>query len=830
MMKTKHVLLTFVLLLSASTGFAWDGRGTETEPYLITSTDDLIQLANDVNGGTKYKDTFFRLAEDLIFTGKDFTPIGNEGDDPESLEDNKPFMGTFDGYNHTISGIKVGNAQNSNIAIFGYIYGATIMNLTVTNSSFIGDYGVGAIVGAQDQGTGTIENCHVADNVTINGVNAVGGIAGTLSYMTVKDCSSAATVKRASGEETSIGAIVGSIYDCSLENNYYYPLNVEGGKAYEDDPGDNSGAKPCYMITAEEGFTFASPETPSFSSNDINYYAVGTTITLPGDGTDYTVKDKDGNEITVSDGRFTMPEKDVTITKANTEPVAYGTVTNGVLTLRYDKNIPTPTTDAPVYDIPWSEDEPGWYNHNSGVTRVVIDPSFKDFNGLEDADYMFSDLQEVTEISGLEYFNTTNVKSMSYMFQNCKALTTLDLSKFNTSNVEGMDFMFDSCEKLTSIDVSSFNTSKVLSMEHMFYNCKALKTIDLNSFDVRKVTSDNGMDDMFTGCTALTTIYCDNSWTDLFTEDNYEWLGDLFTDCTSLKGAVAYDENKTDITMANPTTGYFTGKQVEYITFYDKQDNTELLRKYNGQTINMKIEGRTFYKDDDWNTLVLPFDLVTYDDNPTIQNFLKGATIKTPQKASFNEANHTLTIAYSKIWPLEEGEGGSYVASGIPFIVKWEATNEHDTNPTFEDVQISINVQDDSEPDKLEGGILNVVNTFKPITITGEDKTKLFMGANGKFYYPDGKKPTNINAFRFYFQLADGYELGDKTTTAGAKSISNILLDFGDDTPTAIIAVDSDQSLQGDKTQWYLLDGRRLTGKPTRAGIYIVNGKKVVIK
>ena len=145
-------------------------------------------------------------------------------------------------------------------------------------------------------------------------------------------------------------------------------------------------------------------------------------------------------------------------------------------------------------------------------------------------------------------------------------------------------------------------------------------------------------------------------------------------------------------------------------------------------------------------------------------------------------------------------------------------------------VQISINVQDDSEPDKLEGGILNVVNTFKPITITGEDKTKLFMGANGKFYYHDGKKPTNINAFRFYFQLADGYELGDKTTTAGAKSISNILLDFGDDTPTAIIAVDSDQSLQGDKTQWYLLDGRRLTGKPTRAGIYIVNGKKEVIK
>ena len=43
----------------------------------------------------------------------------------------------------------------------------------------------------------------------------------------------------------------------------------------------------------------------------------------------------------------------------------------------------------------------------------------------------------------------------------------------------------------------------------------------------------------------------------------------MFAGCTKLKGAVAYDENKTDATMANPETGYFTAKPttVESVRF-----------------------------------------------------------------------------------------------------------------------------------------------------------------------------------------------------------------------------------------------------------------------
>ena len=56
---------------------------------------------------------------------------------------------------------------------------------------------------------------------------------------------------------------------------------------------------------------------------------------------------------------------------------------------------------------------------------------------------------------------------------------------------------------------------------------------------------------MFSGCSALTAIYCPNTWQSNESKD-------MFAGCTKLQGAVAYDANKLDVTMANPTTGYFT--------------------------------------------------------------------------------------------------------------------------------------------------------------------------------------------------------------------------------------------------------------------------------
>ena len=80
-----------------------------------------------------------------------------------------------------------------------------------------------------------------------------------------------------------------------------------------------------------------------------------------------------------------------------------------------------------------------------------------------------------------------NRSNMAYMFQECKALTSLDLSNLNTSNVKDMRNMFYNCYALTSLDLSSFNTSQVTNMGSMFGYCKALTTVKvINCNDATK--------------------------------------------------------------------------------------------------------------------------------------------------------------------------------------------------------------------------------------------------------------------------------------------------------------------------------------------------------
>ena len=60
-------------------------------------------------------------------------------------------------------------------------------------------------------------------------------------------------------------------------------------------------------------------------------------------------------------------------------------------------------------------------------------------------------------------------------------------------------------------------------------------------------------------------------------------------------------------------------------------------------------------------------------------------------------------------------------------------------------------------------------------------------------------------------------------------STNAIILNFGDDT-TGIAETSSFQSQAPNQKSWFSLDGRRLNGQPTAKGVYINNGKKMVIK
>ena len=262
----------------------------------------------------------------------------------------------------------------------------------------------------------------------------------------------------------------------------------------------------------------------------------------------------------------------------------------------------------------------------STTTRVVFDASFRDFRptttalwfyncralkqieGLEylntsevkDMGGMFDgcsvlpsldlshfNTQKVTHMGGmfdgcsgltslnLSHFNTQNVTNMFRMFSFCSGLTSLDLSHFNTQNVTNMGGMFWGCSGLPSLDLKNFNTQKVTNMGGMFWNCSGLTSLDLSHFNTQKVTN---MVRMFKGCPALTTINSNTAW-------QCPGSTDMFTDCTQLKGAVAYDENKTDVKMANPETGYFTRSNDGGVKAYVAQsaDKTTLTFYYDNQ-------------------------------------------------------------------------------------------------------------------------------------------------------------------------------------------------------------------------------------------------------
>ena len=192
-------------------------------------------------------------------------------------------------------------------------------------------------------------------------------------------------------------------------------------------------------------------------------------------------------------------------------------------------------------------------------------------SGLPSLDLQHFNTQNVTNMAvmfsgcsglpslDLSHFNTQNVTDMRRMFYKCSGLPSLDLSHFDTQNVTDMYEMFSGCSGLTSLDLSHFNTQNVTDMQSMFSGCSGLTSLDLSHFNTQNVTD---MIEMFKGCSALTTINSNTAWQ---CPESYS----MFADCWQLTGAVTYDENETDVTMANPETGYFTAKltAVESVRF-----------------------------------------------------------------------------------------------------------------------------------------------------------------------------------------------------------------------------------------------------------------------
>lgn len=113
---------------------------------------------------------------------------------------------------------------------------------------------------------------------------------------------------------------------------------------------------------------------------------------------------------------------------------------------------------------------------------------------------------------------------------------------------------------------------------------------------------------------------------------------------------------------------------------------------------------------------------------------------------------------------------------------------------------------------------MSFIGTYAPTPLAKDDQSNLFLGAGNKLYWPNVEN-YKVNAFRAYFHV-----------DLGTSSVRSYNLSFGDseDNTTGIVSMEDLRGKMSDA--WYDLNGRKLDGKPTRAGLNIHNGIKVVIK
>ncbi len=161
----------------------WDGTAdtswyndTDTE-FVIKSAEQLAGFAKLVDEGNNFAGKTIKLSKNVNLEGTLFDPIGDAGKD-------MMFSGTFDGQNHTISGLtQRGWDQNieDGLGLFAYLDDATIKNLNIDKSDIIMEFCSMGNVAAYAMGDCVFENISITNSQISDYQSYVGGFVGWAS-------------------------------------------------------------------------------------------------------------------------------------------------------------------------------------------------------------------------------------------------------------------------------------------------------------------------------------------------------------------------------------------------------------------------------------------------------------------------------------------------------------------------------------------------------------------------------------------------------------------------------------------------------------------------
>ncbi|ACF14322.1 filamentous haemagglutinin family outer membrane protein [Chloroherpeton thalassium ATCC 35110] len=281
------------------TNYGKSGAGdSDSNPYLIASFTNLCWIAADNSRWSKHYQQTANIDASLTSgwnSGAGWVPIGNS---------TTKFTGSYDGDNHTIDGVYINRVSYSDkyMGLFGYIDGATVENLGLTNvditgydyvggliasaesSSLTNDYVTGSVAGRRIFGglLGECDNCILSDCYVTCSVNGTGDVVGGLSgYVNgaseISGCYSTGSVTGTS----SIGGLIGSFGYSSTMTDCYATGNVTGSSAYVGGLAgfviDNCSISSCYATGEVTGksYTGGFVGHNNSSSHISNCYSTG---------------------------------------------------------------------------------------------------------------------------------------------------------------------------------------------------------------------------------------------------------------------------------------------------------------------------------------------------------------------------------------------------------------------------------------------------------------------------------------------------------------------------------------------------------------------------
>lgn len=182
--------------------------------YSVTAPAEMAWIAEQVKGGNNFEGKTITLTKDLDLSGQLWTPIGEQYSGATGEAGTQYFKGTFDGGEHTITGVTTNVMGDQAVSgFFGRVVGgAVIKNLTLKDVNITCEHYAGGLIGyafinawTNTKGTITIENCHV--------------IGGTVTSVPTLQSNG----KWDNGDK--VGALVGYMGQCGITVNN---CSVEG--------------------------------------------------------------------------------------------------------------------------------------------------------------------------------------------------------------------------------------------------------------------------------------------------------------------------------------------------------------------------------------------------------------------------------------------------------------------------------------------------------------------------------------------------------------------------------------------------------------------------